>query len=110
MNCDLLVIGAGGAGLAAAVTAAEAGASAIILDRLRVTGGATVFAKGIFAVWSKFQKELGIDISADEAFLQHMFYTHYLANGRLVRAIIEKSADTIHWLDEIGRASCRERV
>jgi fumarate reductase flavoprotein subunit len=102
MNCDLLVIGAGGAGLAAAVTAAEAGASAIILDRLRVTGGATVFAKGIFAVGSKFQKELGIDISADEAFLQHMFYTHYLANGRLVRAIIEKSADTIHWLDDRG--------
>ena len=48
MNCDLLVIGAGGAGLAAAVTAAEAGSSAIILDRLRVTGGATVFAKGHF--------------------------------------------------------------
>jgi len=102
MNCDLLVIGAGGAGLAAAVTAAEAGASAIILDRLRVTGGATVFAKGIFAVGSKFQKELGIDISTDEAFLQHMFYTHYLANARLTRAIIDKSADTIHWLDERG--------
>ena len=102
MNCDLLVIGAGGAGLAAAVTAAEAGSSVIILDRLRVTGGATVFAKGIFAVGSKFQKELGIDISADEAFLQHMFYTHYLANARLTRAIIDKSADTIHWLDERG--------
>jgi len=102
MKCDLLVVGAGGAGLAAAVTAAEAGASVIVLDRLRVTGGATVFAKGIFAVGSKFQKELGIDISTDEAFLQHMFYTHYLANARLVRAIIDKSADTIHWLDERG--------
>ena len=102
MNCDLLVVGAGGAGLAAAVTAAEGGASVIVLDRLRVTGGATVFAKGIFAVGSKFQKERDIDISADEAFLQHMFYTHYLANARLVRSIIDKSADTIHWLDQRG--------
>lgn len=102
MKCDFLVLGAGGAGLAAAVTAAEAGASVIVLDRLRVTGGATVFAKGIFAVGSKFQKELGIDISTDEAFLQHMFYTHYLANPRLVRAIFDKSADTIHWLDDRG--------
>ena len=102
MKCDFLVLGAGGAGLAAAVTAAEAGASVIILDRLRVTGGATVFAKGIFAVGSKFQIELGIDISTDEAFLQHMFYTHYLANPRLVRAIVDKSADTIHWLDDRG--------
>jgi len=102
MKADLIVVGAGGAGLAAAVTAAEAGASVIILDRLRVTGGATVFAKGIFAVGSKFQKERGIEISTDEAFLQHMFYTHYLANARLVRVIIDKSADTIHWLDDRG--------
>ena len=51
MEYDLIAVGAGGAGLAAAVTAAEAGASAIVLDRLRVTGGATVFAKGIFAIF-----------------------------------------------------------
>jgi fumarate reductase flavoprotein subunit len=31
-----------------------------------------------------------------------MFYTHYLSNPRLVRAIIDKSADTIDWLDERG--------
>ncbi len=102
MEWDLVVVGAGGAGLAAAVTAAEGGASVVVLDRLRVTGGATVFAKGIFAIGSKFQKALGIDISIDEAFLQHMYYTHYLANARLVRAIFDKAADTIHWLDERG--------
>jgi fumarate reductase flavoprotein subunit len=69
---------------------------------LRVAGGATVFSTGIFAVESRFQKELGIDITKDEAFLQHMFYTHYLSNPRLVRAIIDKSADTIDWLEKEG--------
>ena len=102
MEADFIIIGAGGAGLAAAVTAAEGGAGVILLDRLRVTGGATVFSTGIFAVESRFQKELGINITGDEVFRRHMYYTHYLSNPRLVRAIIDKSADTIHWLDKKG--------
>ena len=102
MQTDFIVVGAGGAGLAAAVTAAEGGATVVILERLRVTGGATVFATGTFAVESKFQKALGIRITTDEAFRQHMFYTHYLSNPRLVRTIIDKSADTIDWLEKRG--------
>ena len=102
MQADFLIVGAGGAGLAAAVTAAEGGATVVILERLGATGGATVFATGTFAVESKYQKALGIRITTDEAFRQHMFYTHYLSNPRLVRTIIDKSADTIEWLEERG--------
>ena len=102
MQADFIVIGAGGAGLAAAVAAAEGGASVVVLERMRVAGGATVFATGTFAVESKFQKALGIHITKDEAFRQHMFYTHYLSNPRLVRTIIDESADTIDWLEERG--------
>jgi fumarate reductase flavoprotein subunit len=102
MEYDLIAVGAGGAGLAAAVTAAEAGKKAIILDRLRVTGGASVFAKGLFATQSHIQKQEGVETDPDKIFLQHMEYTHYLANARLVRAIIDKSADTIKWLEDRG--------
>ena len=102
MEADFVIVGAGGAGLAAAVTAAEGGATVVILERLSATGGATVFATGTFAVESKYQKALGIKITTDEAFRQHMFYTHYLSNPRLVRTIIDKSADTIDWLEERG--------
>ena len=102
MEADFIVVGAGGAGLAAAVTAAEGGATVVVLERLGATGGATVFATGTFAVESRLQKNLGIHITTDEAFRQHMFYTHYLSNPRLVRAVIDRSADTIDWLDERG--------
>jgi fumarate reductase flavoprotein subunit len=102
MEADFIVVGAGGAGLAAAVTAAEGGATVVILERLGSTGGATVFATGTFAVESKYQKALGIRITTDEAFRQHMFYTHYLSTPRLVRTVIDKSADTIDWLEERG--------
>lgn len=102
MKADFIVVGAGGAGLAAAVAAAEGGSRVVILERMRVAGGATVFSTGIFAVESRFQKDLGIHITTDEVFSQHMFYTHYLSNPRLVRAVIDKSADTIHWLHKMG--------
>ena len=102
MNADFIVVGAGGAGLAAAVAAAEGGLRVVILERMRVAGGATVFSTGIFAVESQFQKKLGIRITTDEVFSQHMFYTHYLSNPRLVRAVIDKSSDTIHWLHGMG--------
>jgi fumarate reductase flavoprotein subunit len=102
MQADFIIVGAGGAGLAAAVAAAEGGVRVLMIERLRGTGGATVFSTGIFAVESSLQKELGIRITTDEAFRQHMFYTHYLSNPRLVRAVIDKSADTIDWLAERG--------
>jgi fumarate reductase flavoprotein subunit len=102
VQADFIVVGAGGAGLAAAVVAADGGARVAVLERLHVTGGATAFATGTFAVESKLQKRLGIHITTDEAFRQHMFYTHYLSNPRLVRAIIDKSANTIDWLEERG--------
>jgi fumarate reductase flavoprotein subunit len=102
LKADLVVIGAGGAGLAAAVTAAEGGAKVIVFEKMPVAGGATSFAKGIFAVESRLQKERGIKITKDEAFLAHMDYTHWLANPRIVRAIIDKSDSTIDWLEKRG--------
>lgn len=102
METDIAVIGAGGAGLATAVTAAEGGADVIVLERMPMAGGATNYAKGIFAVQSSLQKARGINITTDEAFLAHMEYTHWLADPRLVRVIIDKSADTIDWLAERG--------
>jgi len=102
LQADFIVVGAGGAGLAGAVAAAQGGLRVVVLERMRVAGGATVFSTGIFAVESHLQKERGISMTTDEAFSQHMFYTHYLSNPRLVRAVIDKSADTIHWLQGMG--------
>ena len=44
MKCDVLVIGGGGAGLAAAVTAARAGAHTILVERHGVLGGMATVA------------------------------------------------------------------
>ncbi|RZK58622.1 MAG: FAD-dependent oxidoreductase, partial [Rhodococcus sp. (in: high G+C Gram-positive bacteria)] len=46
LSCDLLVIGAGAGGLAAAVTAAYHGAKVIVAEKADVCGGATAWSGG----------------------------------------------------------------
>jgi len=60
MNCDAVIIGAGGTGMIAAVRAAElSGKKVIVLEKTRKPGGATVFAHGIQMSDSTWQKNAG---------------------------------------------------
>ena len=45
-HCDVVVIGAGGSGLTSALSAAEAGAKVIIVEKMPFIGGNTVLATG----------------------------------------------------------------
>ena len=101
LKTDIVVIGGGGAGLAAAIAAAEAGAHVILLEKHGL-GGNSALAFGLFGAESPTQKRLNIDCSKDELFKQAMEFAHWRINPRLVRAIIDKSSDTIRWLEEKG--------
>ena len=102
LKTDIVIIGAGGAGLAAAVTAAEKGAKAIVLEKRSMPGGATNFAEGPFAAESPTQKRLKIICTKDELFNIQMYYNHWTLNAKQVREVINKSGDTIRWLEEKG--------
>ncbi|MBN2321783.1 MAG: FAD-dependent oxidoreductase [Acidobacteria bacterium] len=99
---DLVVIGSGAAGLAAALTAAEGGAKVIVFEKQRAPGGTSNFFGGIFAVESDMQRAQFIDYSRDDAFKSIMEYSHWKANPRLVRAVVNESAETISWLEQQG--------
>jgi fumarate reductase flavoprotein subunit len=101
---DVIVIGAGGSGLAAAVAAAENGAKVIVLEKHSKVGGATVFAEGMVAAESPLQKRANINVTTDDLFKNHMYYSHWTLNARLVRVLIDKSGDTIQWLENKGLA------
>jgi fumarate reductase flavoprotein subunit len=83
LKSDIVIIGAGGAGLAAAVTAAEKKVSVIVLEKRNKPGGATMFAEGPFAAESPTQRRRHITCTKDELFNI-------------------QSGDTIHWLEEKG--------
>jgi fumarate reductase flavoprotein subunit len=102
IKTDLAVMGSGATGLAAALTAAEGGIKVMLFEKQRSLGGTSNFFHGTFAVESMMQRERYIAYSRDEAFKNIMEYSHYRANPRLVRAIVDESASTISWLQKQG--------
>ena len=56
IECDLLVIGAGMAGLSAAGWAAERGARVIVIERAAATGGSAVLSGGVLWTASSPQR------------------------------------------------------
>lgn len=102
IEIDIVIVGAGGAGLTAAVAAAEKGANVIVIEKRRKPGGISAMAGGLFAAESPVQKRLRCDVSKDEIFRLYMEFSHWKTNPRVVRAFIEKSGDTIEWLENKG--------
>ena len=91
IKTDVVVLGTGGAGMAAALTAAEGGASVVVLEKRPFPGGASNTPVGFGAV----RKDQAF---RDKAFKIHMKMTHWTANADLVRAWIDKSGETPEWL------------
>jgi fumarate reductase flavoprotein subunit len=102
LESQLVVLGSGGTGLAAALTAAEAGVDVLLIEKGAHGGGNTAMARGIFAADSPVQKRMNIEAPKDELFRLAMSYAHWATDPRLVRAFIDKSGDTIQWLEEKG--------
>lgn len=102
LKTDLLIMGAGGSGLAAAVTAANAGLKVIVIEKRKIAGGNTVFAEGLFGADSPTQKRLLIDARPDKLFKMAMNFAHWTLNPHVLRAFIDRSGDTIRWLEEKG--------
>jgi fumarate reductase flavoprotein subunit len=101
-KAQLLVIGGGAAGMAAAAAAAEKGIQVVVMEANANVGGNGLFPRGVFAVDSKLQRRKLIFADKDQVFRDCMNYSHWKIDGRIIRALIEKSGDTIDWLTEKG--------
>ena len=102
-TADVVIAGAGGAGMTAAITAAQAGKSVIILEKASVTGGNSSYATGgMNAAETHYQAEQGIEDSAELYFEDTMKGGHDLNNPDLVHTLADNSSAAIDWLDSIG--------
>jgi fumarate reductase flavoprotein subunit len=102
METEIAVVGGGGTGLAAAVTAAEKGTRVIVLEKRNKPGGNSNMAEGLFATESHIQSKNFVDARSDYYFKLAMDYDHWKLNARLLRAFIDRSGDTIAWLESKG--------
>ena len=105
-SCDVLVIGAGGSGLAAAIEAAAAGARVLLLEKTPQPGGTTGLSVGSITVTrTPHQLRQGIQDSPAE-------HARDLAkinsrrglpdNPELIRLLTENVTDTFRWLMDLG--------
>ncbi len=102
MTADVVVVGAGGAGLSAAIKAAHLGMDVILLEKNSFVGGTTLMAEGMFAVDSHFQQEAGIEIDKVDLFRRVQEYNHWLSDSKILSRFFDESAASIDWLEEIG--------
>ncbi|MGH8765176.1 MAG: FAD-binding protein, partial [Burkholderiales bacterium] len=102
---DLLAIGAGGCGFAAAIAAHDAGLEAAIVEKLDRPGGNTALSTGsIPGAGSRFQRAAGIEDSPER------MIADYAANAGehdmmpVMRSLARDSADLVEWLVDAAGA------
>ena len=102
-QADVVVIGAGGAGMAAAIQAADDGATVVVLEKMNYAGGNTVRSEGgMNAAGTASQAALGIEDSPEVMIEDTMVGGKNFSNPELVRFMAENSAATVDWLTSLG--------
>lgn len=100
---DVLVVGSGFAGAAAALAATEAGAEVEIVEKMAFAGGNSALSGGMMAVpGSSVQKKQGIEDSPEKLVEDMQRIGMGLGDPELVRALCNEAADTFEWTRRHG--------
>lgn len=100
LSCELVIVGAGLTGTAAALRATEAGIDTVVIERTHRVSGTGACSSGPFAVGAAMDAEAGITLTADEAFSLRMAEDQGRTNAPLVRRVIDGTGPMIDWLQE----------
>ena len=109
---DVVVIGSGFAGLAAAIEARLAGASVCVLEKMRVIGGNSIINGGIMGVpGTPMQKKEGLEDSPELMAKDMMTEGGGLNQPEKVRHLCEEALPTWEWtIQTLGVEWVEERV
>ena len=105
-HTDVIVVGGGGTGLAAASEVARLGRRVILLEKNPHTGGSTSWSVGsVTATNTPHQRKAGIKDSADEHFEDLALHAGALAprdNLALRRILVDNTTEMLDWLMSLG--------
>jgi 4-oxocyclohexanecarboxylate 2-dehydrogenase len=102
-RCDVLVVGSGAPGLAAALSAIERGASVVVLEKSTFFGGTTAMSGGMLWVpLNLHMEERGVEDNQDDA----LRYLRALTAGRtseeVLEALVSCGPDAVAFLEQAG--------
>ncbi|MCL1108046.1 flavocytochrome c [Shewanella schlegeliana] len=100
---DVVVVGSGGAGFSAAVSAFDNGAKVILIEKEPVIGGnAKLAAGGMNAAWTDQQKAKGIKDSVESMYKDTMKGGRDINEPELVEVLTSHSKGSVDWLTAMG--------
>lgn len=100
---SVIVVGAGGAGLAAALSAAESGVSVLLVEAAGIPGGSTRRSSGSFmAAGTAVQKAAGFTDTADAFFDHYLSFNRWICDPPVVRRFCDEGWPTMQWLGGHG--------
>ena len=102
-HCDVLVVGFGAAGAAAAITARETGAKVLVAERFE-GGGATAMSGGVVYAGggTKQQKAAGYEDTPEAMFNYLRLETGEAVSEATLRRFCADSVGLIEWLESLG--------
>jgi fumarate reductase flavoprotein subunit len=103
-DVDVVIVGSGAAGLAAALTARQRGAgSVLVAESEGVVGGSSRLSGGlIMGAETRYQKALGIEDDAEAMFHDYMQLNGWNVDAGVVRRFTELAGPTVEWLGDLG--------
>ena len=98
----LIIIGAGAAGLCAALAAKEEGVDPIVIERDAVPAGSTALSAGLIpAAGTRFQRDKGIEDSAALFAQDIQRKAHNENDAALVELVAREAGPTVEWLADV---------
>ncbi|MBI9046784.1 MAG: FAD-dependent oxidoreductase [Anaerolineaceae bacterium] len=103
-EADVVIVGFGGAGSAAAIEAARAGANVLVLERMKVGGGSTSICGGLIYMGggTPLQKACGFDDTRDDMYNYLMAAIGEGSDAEKVGLYCDQSLELYDWLTNLG--------
>lgn len=102
VECDFVICGGGGSGLASLLMADDLGLNAILLEKKAQCGGTFAFPAVGFFPNNKYAIEAGKKVDYNDLIKEIMTYNHYIPSYRTLKAFMNETPEAFDWLEGLG--------